>query len=156
MLNLDYLYALMNNSSTILGGDFNAHHPDWNDPSSSNANSCRNGLHIHKLLNNFPAIALLNRYTPTHLRGGVLDLTFTSSDLPLSDWTLHPFLTSDHFATVTALQLSRRSPLPPYPRWNFRKADWCLSSNILEEWAETYSPSPHLDAHEKEIVSALH
>lgn len=148
----------MCNSPTILGGDFNAHHHIWNDPPSNTANkTCSNGLHIQQLLTSFPDVKLLNKHTPTHLRGGVFDLTFLSSDLlPTSDWTLHPYLTSDHFATVPTLNLSRLVPVPPCPRWNFSKADWGLFSSIMEDWADSYSPSPLLDTHERDVITALH
>lgn len=158
LLNLDNIFSLMCNSPTILGGDFNAHHHIWNDPPSNTANkTCSNGLHIQQLLTSFPDVKLLNKHTPTHLRGGVFDLTFLSSDLlPTSDWTLHPYLTSDHFATVPTLNLSRLVPVPPCPRWNFSKADWGLFSSIMEDWADSYSPSPLLDTHERDVITALH
>lgn len=125
---------------TALGGDFNALHDVRNDLTSTTVNnSCRRGLHIQ--LNNFPGVTFLNTHihTHTHLSGGLLDLTCLSSNLlPFKDWTLHPVLTSDHFATSTSLQLPPLTLAPSCPRWNFSSAEWCLL-NIMEHWAENYS-----------------
>jgi len=111
---------------------------------------------LDRMLQNFPHSALLNRHVPTHIKGGVLDLTIVSSALlPLVNWTLHPYLTSDHYATtITDIPPLQKPPLEP--RWNFRKANWHKFTSTMEEWAESYTPSNDLDTKEEEIVSALH
>lgn len=54
----------------------------------------------------FPHTALLNKNVSIHLRGGVLDLSFVSMELlPLTNWTLHLYLTSDHFVSTISLNL---------------------------------------------------
>lgn len=122
----------MSNSSSFLGGDFNAHSPLWNNPSTPNAHrSCNSGTYLNCLLQTFPHAALINKHMSTHLRGGVLDITFVSMELlPLTNWTLHPFLTSDYFASSISLTLPRIQLCPFELRWNIRKADWNKFTNL--------------------------
>ncbi|ROT64139.1 pol-like protein [Penaeus vannamei] len=111
----------------------------------------------NKILQDFPHSSLLNRHIPTHLRGGVLDLSFVSTDLlPIASWALHPYLTSDHYASTITLNIPPIQKPPTVPHWHFKKADWHKFTFILEEWAESYTPSQDLDTKEEEIVSALH
>jgi len=110
-LELDELFGLAANEPTIILGDFNAHHPDWNDTSTPSAHRIDDtGRHIKLLLDSFPDVSLLNARQATHTKGGVLDLVFLSTFLLFTaDWIIHPFLTSDHLATITNLQLPRIS-----------------------------------------------
>ncbi|ROT69722.1 pol [Penaeus vannamei] len=88
---------------------------------------------------------------------GVLDLSFVSTSLlPLTTWSLHPYLASDHFASTITVDLPRLQRRAPEPRWNFRRADWHEFSYLMEEWAETHVPAHDLEDQEKEIVAALH
>ncbi|ROT62229.1 pol [Penaeus vannamei] len=157
-LKFDHIFAAVSNSPSILCGDFNAHSPTWNCPSSPSANrSCRTGLYLNKMLQDFPHSSLLNRHIPTHLRGGVLDLSFVSTDLlPIASLALHPYLTSDHYASTITLNIPPIQKPPTVPHWHFKKADWHKFTFILEEWVESYTPSQDLDTKEEEIVSALH
>lgn len=62
ILNLDHLFASISTSS-IVCGDFNSHDPAWNDPSSPPAHRTRSGTYLTSLLQDFPQVSLLNRYT---------------------------------------------------------------------------------------------
>jgi len=157
-LKLDHLFAAVSSSPSIVGGDFNAHCPTWNNPLSSSASRlCRAGNYLNQMLQTFPATSLLNKHVSTHLRGGVLDLSFVSTSLlPLTTWSLHPYLASDHFASTITVDLPRLQRCAPEPRWNFRRADWHEFSYLMEEWAETHVPAHDLEDQEKEIVAALH
>ena len=118
VLDMNELASLASEHPCLIGGDFNAHHPTLNSTRTDAA-----GRHIHYTLEGHPTVALLNTGVPTHIRGGRLDLTFTSTVLATdADWRLHPTLTSDHYAIITTLQVNRPTiPLPP-PKWNLKKS----------------------------------
>lgn len=156
-LKLDHLFASISTATSIICGDFSAHDPTWNDPASPSAHrSCRAGKYLNRLLQDFPHVFLLNRHTPTRLRGGILDLTFIFDGLlPRAMWALYPYLTSDHFASITSLALPRVQTSCPEPRWNYKKADWPKFTSFMELWAE-YHPTDGIDSQEEEFVAALH
>lgn len=118
-LKIDHIFAIANDSPSILCGDFNAHNPLWNNPTNaSTAKTCTTGHYLQNLLQEFSNVSLLNSKDTIHLCGGVLDLTFvTSSLLPSTKWSLHPFLASDHFAVTTTIQAFRVPAPPPNPKW---------------------------------------
>jgi len=91
------LFGLAANEPAIILGDFNAHHLDWNDPSTSSAHRIDDtGRHIKLLLDSFPDVSLLNARQATHTKGGVLNLVILSTSLlSTADWIIHPFFTSD-------------------------------------------------------------
>jgi len=151
-LELDKLFGLAANEPTIILGDFNARHPDWNDPSTPSAHRIDDtGRHIKLLLDSFPDVSLLNARQATHTKGGVLDLVFLSTSLlSTADWIIHPFLTSDHLATITNLPLP-----PPAIRWNLNKADWSWFTQILEDWATQYTAATELPQLEQDFTTAI-
>lgn len=124
-LNLDHIFADLESAPSILLGDFNARHPIWNEPNSSFSNNiCRSGQYLARLLHNFLSASLLNAGTPTHTGGGVLDLPFLSDNLlPSATWTIHPYLSSDHFATAIMLDTPRLRLPPPIHIWSIKRAD---------------------------------
>ena len=136
----------------LVVGDLNAHHPILRSPSNTNAA----GIHLAQLLEDLPLIKLLNDGQPTHNRGGRLDLTFTTDALASeAEWSLHPTLTSDHFAIQIELQLDRpETPLPP-PKWNIQKADWGLFRATMDNWWANYSPPEDLNQREADFTQAI-
>jgi len=156
-LEMDELFGLAAHEPTIILGDFNAHHPNWNDPTTSSAYKTNDaGLHIKLLLDSFPDVSLLNSKQATHTKGGVLDLTILSNSLvSTADWSFHPYLMSDHLATFTTLQLPRLPLPPPVPRWNLKKANWAHFTKLLEDWAERYTPANNLHQLEQDFVAAI-
>lgn len=80
---LRFCHIFITNSAPLVRcGDFSTHHPHWNDPSSQAANkTCRSGQLVAQFLENFQEIRHINPHNPTHVRGGVSDLLFLSSEL---------------------------------------------------------------------------
>ena len=109
-------------NNLLLGGDFNAHHPALGSNSTTNAA----GRAVALALDTHNEVYLLNSSEPTHIRGGVLDLTFVSANLmPTASWRVVGDVVSDHFGTLTTLKASPcPSPTPDPAKWNFSKADW--------------------------------
>ena len=111
-LDLAELFEYASHFPTLIGGDFNAHHPLF--LASPTTRSDISGLHLTYLLQEFPEVVLLNNPEPTHIQGNALDLTFASKTLsPGAAWCVHPTLSSDHYAILTVLHVSRVQPLPP-------------------------------------------
>ncbi|XP_050691579.1 uncharacterized protein LOC126983125 [Eriocheir sinensis] len=145
------LLSLANDEPTFIGGDFNAHHERWGSGGRNRA-----GRHLASALEDVPGVALLNTGVPTHMAGGVLDLSFVSQPLAVgATWTLHPHLASDHFASVIAL------PVPPPvlpqrpPRWNLRRADWPrFRGAVARRLAATIRPDD-LEAADERLVDAF-
>ncbi|ROT71589.1 putative RNA-directed DNA polymerase from mobile element jockey-like [Penaeus vannamei] len=141
-LKIDHIFAIVNNSSSILCGDFNAHNPLWNNlTTNSVAKTCSTGNYLRTLLQEFSDVSLVNSSDTTHLCGGVLDLTFVSSPLlPLTKWSLHPFLASDHFAVTTTIQALRVPTPSPTLKCNLQRADWRLYKDLIEDWVAGWVP----------------
>ncbi|MPC42308.1 RNA-directed DNA polymerase from mobile element jockey [Portunus trituberculatus] len=121
-LQLDELFGLAASEFVLAAGDFNAHQPWLGSPRPSNTA----GRALYSSFNDSGEVILLNDTSvPTHLRQGRLDLTFVSSHLaPTPAWSLHPTLTSDHFAILIDVDASL-PPVPPLPlRFNMRCANW--------------------------------
>jgi len=115
------------------------------------------GLYINELLDSFSEVTVLNNGIATHVRGGVLDLTILSTSLlPIADWKLHPYLTSDHLATITTVRIPRVTLPPPKPRWNLKKANWPLFTDAMEKWASNYIPPSDATQLEKDFTNAIH
>ena len=157
-LEVTQLFASAADHATLIGGDFNAHHPFLSSVRPKN----EDGLHLYTTFQDTPEICLLNTGEPTHTRGGRLDLTFVSSALqPSASWQIHPTLTSDHFATLTTLKVNKL-PTPPPPRWryNTQKADWGLFKKHLAKWREKSQPAGAAPADETtlhhQLVEAFH
>ncbi|XP_050691123.1 uncharacterized protein LOC126982884 [Eriocheir sinensis] len=111
--------SLAADEPTFLGGDFNAHHERWGSVRRDRA-----GRHLASVLADVPGVALLNPGEPTHVAGGVLDLSFVSRPLDAgATWELHDHLASDHFATVITLPVAPPLTPPRPPRWNIHRAD---------------------------------
>ena len=151
-LYLTDVLALASVRPYLVGGDFNAHHPVLNSVRRTNAA----GLHVNGTLQDIPLVSLLNTGEATHINGGRLDLTFSSNVIAaLAEWSIHPTLVSDHFATVTVLDLDQPAvPLPP-PRWNVQKADWLKFQKHVDSWWADYTPSEDLDARAAEFTAAV-
>lgn len=95
----------------------------------------------------------------THVHGGTLDLTIVSTDLfcPNIQWSLHPTLTSDHFAiNITLNHVAPGYPILPPPRWNIKKINWNRFQQELDNWSATYIPPHTVSGPEKDLVRALH
>lgn len=151
-LNLGELFAAAAHQPIYASGDFNSHHPLLQSRSATN----QGGRHIGTLLPMHPEISLLNNGEATHIRGGVLDLSLISTQLKtIASFKIHSYLASDHFATVTCLNLATLPPPAPRPtRWNTRKAKWDLFSNIL---ADNIQATEHqnLETHTTQVTAAF-
>lgn len=116
---VSFLLSLTDNNfppKTILAGDLNLHHPNWN-PSYQGSPSTQSGDFIRWLEDN--ELFLLSEVdVPTHNLGNVLDLCFASSALMVGDATaaVQPDLdvSSDHQPILISLsyQMTRNSSSP--------------------------------------------
>ena len=152
-LHMEELLAQAALTPTYIGGDFNCHHPILDSPSASNTD----GRHLARMLSEAPDVRLLNNGEATHLQGGVLDLSLISAPLaPVAEWSLHPTLTSDHFAVRCLLDVATLpAPLPPPPRFNTKKADWPRFTASLAASLQMLQPPQDLDRHEAAICEVL-
>lgn len=112
------LLSLCSTASVFIGGDFNAHHHFLGSTSNN-----RKGHHLAECMENIPEATLLNTIEPTHIAGGILDLSFTSSHLSReARWGTHEYLASDHFAITISLKSIKQPPPLANPRWNTKKS----------------------------------
>ncbi|KAG0727772.1 hypothetical protein GWK47_033940 [Chionoecetes opilio] len=127
------LLTMASQTSLLLAGDFNAHHPILQSVSATNLR----GRHLAVLLEEVSHIHLLNTGEPTHVRRGA-----TGPHLGVGD----------HYATLTAAP-----PIPPRPppRWNIKRADWGKFQASLDEWWVTYEPPGDLHQQERDLTAAL-
>ena len=153
-LDLTQLFAHAVSTNTLITGDFNAHHTILSSPTPNN----ETGAHIVHVLDNFQNIAIVNNGQPTHIRGGRLDLTFITATLrTLVTWSIHPTLMSDHFATVTEIEMPQLPPIPPPPpRWDLSTADWGIFQRELLHWAENYTLPDDINQLEQDLTNAFH
>lgn len=152
-LNMEDLLAHATVTPTFIGGDFNCHHPSLKTGDTTNTD----GRHLARTLNEAPGVKLLNDGEVTHLQGGVLDLSLISATLaPLAEWSLHPTLTSDHFAISCSLDVATLpAPPPPPPRFLTKKADWPRFAAFLTTVLQTLQPHDSLDELEAATAEAF-
>ena len=139
----------------VIGGDFNAHHPILAPCRGPDAA----GHHIANVLETFPEIALLNNQEPTHVGGGVLDLTLVTATLvDRIGWCVDETVTSDHYDTVTTLMDAGPIEIPrPNPRWKTDKANWHAFQNALAHClrGNESTPADNVDVLEARLVEAI-
>lgn len=136
----------------IVGGDFNAHSPMWEDGHAQN----RCGRYLADLLldeNNFALITPKNLGTRPGNPGSspsTIDLLFATADIaPFATTYLGEYWNSDHLPAFTDINV-RSSPLSRATRWNFRKDAWnewnaAISSDL--DLLPPDSPSPEENYH---------
>jgi ribonuclease HI len=130
------LYSRPVQSSSILLGDFNTHHPWW-DPLA------KPSIGADKLVEwlEYQELALLNSpgtgtfFRPNLARESVLDLTLATSSIAsrIEDWQVLPDLGSDHLGILftivgTSAEIVSNSP---QLKFNTSLADWPLFSERL-------------------------
>ena len=110
----------------LLMGDFNAHHPLWDD---NCIQADTPGLLLENLLNADGYCCLNESESKTYLSltHGTLssvDITICSADIvDRFEWIVSDDLyTSDHYPII--ISYLGHSPLPYIPRFNINKADW--------------------------------
>lgn len=151
-LDASELLALCATSEVFIGGDFNAHHEVIGSPRNN-----RNGCHLAEALESIPEATLLNNGEPTHIAGGILDLSFTSPRLGQgATWEVHEHLASDHFAIATSINCTKPTLQASAPRWNTKKADWPLFRRALQNYLQSTEQSYTLDEMEQRLVDAFH
>ena len=149
------LLSTAHNEKVIIAGDFNAHHTRLN-PNLGKVNAT--GRQLMCCLDQIPEVTLMTEPEATHVLGGTLDLTFVSTDIyPSVEWSLHPTLTSDHFAISIIFDdpTPEHIPLPP-PKWNLKKINWRMFQRELDAWSENYTPPDDINEAEKDLVRAFH
>ena len=151
-LDVGEILALAAAEPVLLGGDFNAHHEVLGSRSATN----RAGRHLAAVLEEVDGVSLLNTGEATHVRGNPLDLTFVSAALAdAAEWSLHPTLTSDHFATVTTLDILIPRRTTDESKWCFRKANWAIFRREMSAWWKDYTPSDDLDKFDTDFSDAI-
>ena len=64
---------------------------------------------------------------------------------------------SDHFATITKIDIQQLPPIPPPPpRWNQELANWNIFKSELESWVATYAIPDNIDLFEEQLIAAIH
>ena len=143
------LLSVASQEPTFIGGDFNAHHELWGSHRRNRA-----GRLLAATLEDTPRVALLNTGEPTHVAGGILDLSLVTSPLAVdATWSLHPDLASDHFATVIRLPVSPPAPPPRPPRWNLKRADWGRFKSAITRRLQATARPEDLNAAEERLVN---
>ena len=129
----------------IWAGDFNRHHPLWDDDKDTHLftnQALRNAEGIINLLADYGMEMTLPKGTPTlqHMR----TKRYSRPDNVFCTATLRPHITkcevkahlrptsTDHFPIVTHINLPQ-SRIPPDPSYNFRTADWEEFKKTVEE-----------------------
>ena len=150
-LELGEIFAEASVVHMVLGGDFNAHHPVLHSSSRTNAA----GQEVAMAMDAYDGLQLLNSPAPTHVEGGVLDLTFISTPLlQCTSWEMEEEVVSDHFGLRTTLSIPLLPPPPgPPARWDFSKADWPMFRELLDDWATKYVPTT-LDCFARDLAEA--
>ena len=145
---IDHLFDDLNDTSMILG-DFNAHHPAW----FSEANEDARGRLINDAINN-NNFGILNEDSPTR----VMNLTKTSPDisivssglLPSSDWKVEKKLGSDHLPIVVSLAADVRKQKAENRTFiNFEKANWEKFTDMTEKEFTKATPVTNVYSSEK-------
>ena len=138
---IEELLELCTSTNVFIGGDFNAHHTIL-----GSARHNRSGQLLAEAMQNTPEATLLNTGEPTHIAGGVLDLSFASPHLCQgAKWELHEHLASDHFATISTLNC----PKLPSPNYT-------VFRTVLHDQLQTTVPGDELDAKEHRLINAFH
>ena len=122
--------------STILTGDFNAHHHQWYSPTTDHR-----GLLISDLLDNSNHITL-NLDTPTRLptttnqQPTSPDITTSTDDINrFITWTTLNKMSSDHLPIKITFNTRSNFRQPQYRHCytNYKKADWDSFTNYIED-----------------------
>lgn len=143
--------AIHGNQPAILCGDFNAHHPMWDR--TKRADDA--GVSIFDALQRTPDYVLLNTPGPTHLSGTTIDLSIVHSTLaPITSWSLHPSLVSDHHGIELVINApARPTTTQTVPKWKLDCADWGLFRAELEKF--TLAEDGDVDDINRQLVQAL-
>ena len=155
-LDLNQVCATAAQDRVIIGGDFNAHMAMLNPRKRPNAA----GIHIAEVLETFPEIALLNTKEPTHVKGGVLDLTFaTATMVERIRWCVDDTVTSDHYGIVTTLMDAGPAQRPHHiPKWKTDKANWFAFQEGLARCLKDNEPNnnnENVDVLEARLIQAI-
>ncbi len=126
---------------TAIGGDFNAHHVSWGARRTDNR-----GTMLVEALDESGLFTLMNDGTPTHERGGVLDLTLLTNEMAANaTWSLNPALQSDHTAIeFTLLDFPITRPVF-HPKWKLEGADWGKFQENIAQLLVDSTPACSLD-----------
>lgn len=117
----------------IITGDFNSHNLMW-----GSKNTDRRGKEIYKAFGK-DSIVILNSNEPTHInmangQMSNIDLSFSNASLAQRlEWNVYKNITSsDHFPIIIKYTPLTNDPTPG-EKWNLKKPDWALYSELLEE-----------------------
>ena len=132
------------NHPTHIMGDFNCHHPLWNNSNRTNLpEPAANRLVDMLTLHNFQLIS--PKGIPTHKSGTTIDLYFVNNKVNLGLFTTCKINTnlessSDHFPIHLCIPTDQNVP-EAIPRRNLKQADWKKGRRILKH-LEDIDPLP--------------
>ena len=147
--NLNQLSNVLSNlqQPILLVGDFNAHHPLW-DENTENADQA--GIQIELLMENDNYCCLneseiATYFSKTHGTLTSVDLSLCSATIIDNfEWNVADDLyTSDHFPII--ISYLNEDPSPQIPRYNFNKANW----ELYDLHTRAIPPSSPLEDHNK-------
>lgn len=117
------------NGNVFIGGDWNAHHPTWETPSTSN--TC--GRAIADFLSSNDSFCLLTpknigtRFGSNPGHRSTIDLSFVSTELATTcSINLLQAWNSDHLPILISLDSHPSPPTSNTHRWNFKNPPWAL------------------------------
>ena len=156
-LNLQPVMEDNDGRTTLLSGDFNAHHDalePWN-----NGPGNQRGRHITQVLREFPEVMLLGPPHPTHIAGGRLDLTFLVNGGG-QQVEVHsiPELLSDHWAqeySISVTRLGNDEASSPRRKWATQKADWRVFTALMNSWYRVYQVPQSVHAFADDLTAAI-
>lgn len=130
-LNVNDLEYLLRENKTLITGDFNSRHEDWN-----NERNNRNGILLKEFIENNPYMLYYpedyTRYSYNGLSKSTIDLTITNN-VNINTIETHEDLQSDHRPITFTL----RSQPPEDPQYrilkNFEEANWQLYQRYISD-----------------------
>ena len=153
---IDVLHKLLSKYDIYIVGDFNLSKINWIDSRSSSMN--KSSHKFMSFLNNNNLTQLVT--TPTHNKGGILDLLITSNPTNVQNINIREPLsaTSDHRMMEISLRTSYRVKKEKQSQYNFYAADYEKINSFLKyfNWDEVFQDSDDIDTVYYRFLKVLH
>lgn len=124
-------------SPALVMGDFNARHRCWEPVLPLRSRNASGSSLFNSLLGSdrFSLLSppgLHTRFDPHTGLGSVLDLCLGDATFRGADYSLGPYLGSDHLPLIASFPvLSLNLPCPTRPRWRFSEGGWSVFTDAL-------------------------
>lgn len=126
-LNIQIIEQLLSDDKTLIIGDLNARHVNWNNPVNN-----RNGNILNNYIENNP-IMLYHPEEHTYSRintKSTIDITL-SNNIPIHDISTIPDLISDHYPVIMYTKQSKPAPISYRKIKDFDNANWAQYQAFL-------------------------